>query len=300
MIDVVPKIIHQIAPKDKLKWHPLWFKCQESWFKNFHDFEYKIWNDEEDIDNLVCDYYPQYKNLYNLLPSHIMKIDFARLCILHKFGGIYGDMDYFVYKNFYHTLTADVGFVENTLLEYTSAEVENCLMYSKPGNQFLIELMKYSKACFLHFRNDFLKIDNNLRSDKNSKIINNTTGSGMVSEAVKQLKNYFNIQQLSCEVFNNRPMSYDQSFCGKHIHSSIWGKEFDGNMFDAFVIVRGMAFLENSKISSENKLKEKDHQFLPFEDFNFFKDYTNGIYLKNNNLDYVNNFLSESNRYVYS
>lgn len=28
---VIPKIIHQLAPTDITKWHPLWSHCQNSW-----------------------------------------------------------------------------------------------------------------------------------------------------------------------------------------------------------------------------------------------------------------------------
>ena len=94
-------IIHHIAPENKSSWHPLWIKCYESWKKVFgNKFEFKLWNDKEDIDRLVKNKYNKFYDIYRSFPAHIMKIDFARLCILHSYGGIYSDMDVFCYKDF--------------------------------------------------------------------------------------------------------------------------------------------------------------------------------------------------------
>ena len=49
--DNIPHIIHQTAPADKSKWKQDWYICQESWKKNFPDWEYKLWTDE-DNDNI--------------------------------------------------------------------------------------------------------------------------------------------------------------------------------------------------------------------------------------------------------
>lgn len=281
----VPKIIHQIAPEDTTKWSPIWLRCQESLLNHFPDFEYRLWNDKEDIDNFVHVNYPEFSNLYNSFPVHIMKIDFVRLCFLHKYGGIYADMDYFVYKNFYSELNKDCGFLENLTEEYTSAKHENSLMYSVPNNQLLYEIMKYVKACFIHFRNFFIKNNNNWRSIENDKIVNNTTGSGMISEALNYFQKYFSIQSLECKTFNNRPSSYDTSFFGKHVHTSLWGNEYCKNQPDHFLLKNGQIYLILKEY--ENLNLNQDDKIIKVDEFNFFKDYTNGVYLKEDNLEEI-------------
>ena len=109
---MIPKIIHHIAPKFPNSWHYFWQKCYDSWKTQFSDYEFIMWNDKDDIDNFVKIHYKEHWNLYRAFPFHIMRIDFARLCILHKFGGIYADMDVFCYKNFEHLLTNEVYFLE--------------------------------------------------------------------------------------------------------------------------------------------------------------------------------------------
>lgn len=271
---VIPKIIHQIAPSDKSKWHPLWFGCQASVKKHFSSFEYRLWNDTTDIDSFVKENYPEFFNLYSQLQVQIMKIDFVRLCFLHKFGGIYLDMDYFVYKNFYNELTDEVGFLENTTFEYTSSEYENSVMYSLPGNRFVYELMKYVKTCFIHYRNHWGKKEELWRNDKTGMIVNNTTGSGMLSEAVKYYKQFFEIGKLNGDLFNNRPASYHTSFFGKHVHTSLWGNEYCQNQPTHFLITNNSIFLINSSDVDKIKDSNNSHEIVNVENFDFYKDYT--------------------------
>lgn len=290
----VPKIIHQIAPADENKWHPLWKKCQESWRTYFSDFEYKLWNDRDDIDELVYNHYPEFTNLYNSFPVHIMRIDFARLCILHKHGGIYGDMDYFVYKNFYDQLTLPIGFIENLTEEYTSARYENSLLYSVAGHNLLYGLIKYCKACHIHFRNEFEKDGKFWRSTKNDAIVNNTTGSGMLSEMLKLLTPGKDFQGLDGISFNNRPASYDESFIGKHVHSSVWGNEYCKNDLDSFLIKNGAMYSCNQadivqKYSQE--LNAKLFQVVKLDEFDFFTDYTSGHFLRHDNLEEIKEYV---------
>jgi mannosyltransferase OCH1-like enzyme len=88
----IPKIIHQIWYQgyDKLpeKYHPM----QQSW-KDFHPhWAYYLW-DREKIEQLIEESYPDVYDTYIKLPRMIQKIDFAKYIILHKYGGVYIDMD---------------------------------------------------------------------------------------------------------------------------------------------------------------------------------------------------------------
>jgi hypothetical protein len=290
---MIPKIIHHIAPEDKSIWHLFWKKCYESWNREFPDYTFKLWNDQSDIDNLIKQEYPQYWNLYQAFPVHIMKIDFARLCILHKFGGIYADMDMYCYGKFEHYLTKDIMFLENLIHEYTNAELENSLMASIPNHRLLEEIIKYVKTCFIYFRPQFKKQDTNWRSIENDKIVNNTTGSGMLSQAVKGFKKYFDIGVFECELFNNRPCSYDPKFYTKHLHTSVWGVEYRKNNLDRLLIMNGSAYLTNeSNIADLESLKHKNYQIVINTEFDFYKDYTQGEYIKGNNLNKIKEIIS--------
>jgi len=56
-----------------------------------NDYQYKLWN-KEMCDNLIEEYL-DYKDLYNSVKYSIMKVDIIRFLILHKYGGLYADLD---------------------------------------------------------------------------------------------------------------------------------------------------------------------------------------------------------------
>jgi len=111
---IIPKIIHHIAPLNQLQWNPIWHKCRNSWIENFPEYQIKLWNDNTDLNDLIETYYPQFAKNYHEFPFKIMKINFARFALLHHYGGIYADMDIFCYKNFHEILSKhDLFFIEN-------------------------------------------------------------------------------------------------------------------------------------------------------------------------------------------
>jgi len=130
----IPKIIHQTAPTDKSKWHPDWEACQETWKKFFPDFEYKMWNDEE-IDMLVKDTFPDFYNkTYTKYDKKIKKIDSARYCMLYTHGGMYVDMDYKCFKNFWSLIPHDKICISES--PFPDEYLQNAMMISKPKQKF--------------------------------------------------------------------------------------------------------------------------------------------------------------------
>ena len=99
---MIPKIIHQLGPSDKSRWHPVWLRCYGSWQEQHSsDYTIKLWSDEE-ADDIVKTSYSEYLDVYKAFPFNICRIDFVRFCILHKFGGLYADLDYYCYFNFFN------------------------------------------------------------------------------------------------------------------------------------------------------------------------------------------------------
>jgi mannosyltransferase OCH1-like enzyme len=141
---MIPKIIHQTGP-DESKWHPIWKECSESWKNTFPDFQYMYWTDD-DLRNLVRDEYPDYLELYDNFSHHIMRIDFARFCILHSYGGIYADLDTYCYQNFYNLLRRDLYIVQSW--EDWKEKVQNSLMISTPNHQFWEKCMMFSSFTY--------------------------------------------------------------------------------------------------------------------------------------------------------
>jgi mannosyltransferase OCH1-like enzyme len=147
----IPKIIHQTAPEDQKKWHPLWFFCQDSWKNNFKSDEYKyvLWNDT-DNDLFIKTEFPQYYKLYcDFSNDIILKVDFVRYAILYKFGGIYADMDFFCNMNFYHKLPSNICIVESPA---SNEIIQNSLMASPPGDKRWLNVMDRCRDFFYLFK----------------------------------------------------------------------------------------------------------------------------------------------------
>lgn len=261
---MIPKIIHHIAPKDTSIWHPLWKRCYPSWVQQFNDFDFMMWNDESDIDNLICDYYPQYFDLYNDFEAHIMKIDFARFCILHKYGGIYSDLDVYCYKNFYNELCGGLFILE---APYGDVLIENALMASIKGHNFWKKCMQECETRF--YKLAFNKIDKrNFINDKTlQRIIMQTTGPCLIADMFTQTKN---VSLLPGILFNNHGLSYHSEYRTKHLLTGIWGKE---------VITDINANSTFSEVYMDSVSKYANVQNVTIDNLNFYHDYTNGGYL---------------------
>jgi inositol phosphorylceramide mannosyltransferase catalytic subunit len=141
----IPKIIHQTAPTDKSKWPAIWRKCQQSWRTYFPapEYEYRMWTDE-DIDNLVKTDYPHFYPIYAGYDKNIKRIDIVRYFILYKYGGIYADMDYMCFRNFYDLLPQDKVSISESPFK-NNENLQNALMMSPAGHPFWLKVIQNAK-----------------------------------------------------------------------------------------------------------------------------------------------------------
>lgn len=140
----IPKIIHQTAPSDKNKWKEEWFKCQESWKMYFPEPEYKhiMWTDE-DLNLFIKNEHQDFYDIYQNYDFHIKRIDIARYFILYDYGGIYVDMDYECYENFYEKIPHNkISIVESP---YSWEKLQNALMISPKNNNFWLKVIEEAK-----------------------------------------------------------------------------------------------------------------------------------------------------------
>jgi len=261
----IPRILHQTAPTNKEDWHPLWFKCTRSWKDQYPEFKHRLWNDEE-IDDLVRHHYPKYWEMYSQFPAHIMKIDFVRFCFLHKFGGIYADMDVYCYKNFYGDLEKDVYLLENPM---GNDSIENSMMVSEADHPFWIECMDLALERFEYIKSKDPNYLDNVKIASTDKefgrllrpyLVFFITGTNLISTAFRKTK--LDISTLPGIYYNNNDASYHPEYRTKHIHTGLWGEE-------------------NIQITDEhNQLRN-----IPIDQYDFYTDYSHGNYLKVNHFE---------------
>lgn len=139
------KIIHQIwfgtiptkrkAAKTLKKLKPY----RDSWINRNPGWCYICW-DLDMCSSLVKTLYSQHLEMYKKYSYAIQRCDVARYFILHRYGGLYADMDYFCNKSWNHVVEKyknNFYLVETPNTTTYVPHVSNSLMYcSKPGHVF--------------------------------------------------------------------------------------------------------------------------------------------------------------------
>ena len=134
----IPKIIHQTYKNHNV---PETYKICQTEIKRLHpDFEYRFYTDE-DMDRLMKTEFSEYYDKFNELPRMIMKIDMFRYFLMYKYGGLYTDMDYLMFKSF-DLLNEKVVIPCNR--EDENGEpicLGNCIFASEPNHPYWKSLM---------------------------------------------------------------------------------------------------------------------------------------------------------------
>lgn len=137
---MIPKIIHQSwKTKDISKaYDPRWI---ESWKRNFPDWEYRLWTDEDNL-NLVKTVHPSMLKTYTSYDLDIKRADSVRYLYMYHIGGLYVDLDFECLKSFEHLLDNGIvlGSIDESYDYFTedvaSGRIPNALMASEPGHPF--------------------------------------------------------------------------------------------------------------------------------------------------------------------
>ncbi len=90
----IPKIIHQTWKKKELPEN--FYNWSQSWKTMNPEFKYCFYNDM-DCWKFMYNNYPEYLDLYEDLKP-VEKADIFRYLVLHKYGGVYADMDTECYR----------------------------------------------------------------------------------------------------------------------------------------------------------------------------------------------------------
>lgn len=204
----IPKIIHQTAPSDELKWNSVWFECQDSWKKLHPDFEYRMWTDEN-LDEFMKTEFPDfYENVFSKYDVKIKRIDSARYFILYKYGGIYADMDYKCQHRFFESLPNGKVSVAKSKVDFDGG-FQNALMISPVGHPFWEDVFELLEE----------------RKDENNVIL--ATGPRIISDCSKKQR----INGLSTTMYNPYFDHWEDSSDNYpdaktiHMHTYSWSNE---------------------------------------------------------------------------
>lgn len=133
------KIIHQTWKVNDIPYDIYPKNWVDSWKKLNPGWDYKFWTDE-DNRNLILKDYPQYLELYDSYERPIAKADIVRLFYMHKFGGLYVDLDFKCLKPFDGLILPGlINLGKQKTKEFKTNSIANALIYSPPGQDFWLK-----------------------------------------------------------------------------------------------------------------------------------------------------------------
>lgn len=184
----IPNPIAAKAEYKKLK------QYRDSWTLHNPHLVHVVWNKSHCLE-LLKTHYAEYVDLFTSYPYEIQRCDAIRYFILHRYGGIYADMDYRCIKSFeplFKTWNKDVYFVQTPNLGGPS----NSLMVSKKNALFW-------KRCFIEL--DRVRERNSMFGKH--VVVMYTTGPHFLYTCYEQYKYRFRIGMLPFEKFHPTGLS---------------------------------------------------------------------------------------------
>ncbi|KAJ3024800.1 UNVERIFIED_CONTAM: hypothetical protein HDU68_007766 [Siphonaria sp. JEL0065] len=140
---LIPKIIHQSwktaeVPDKYTNWTKTWRSLNP-------DYEYKLWTDADNRKIIETDY-PWFLETFDGFEDPIMRADASRVFYMHKFGGVYADLDFECLKPLdnllasHHAVLGSMAVGLNVFLHAHS--IPNAWMSSKPGHPIWMQCAK--------------------------------------------------------------------------------------------------------------------------------------------------------------
>lgn len=182
---MIPKIIHYCwfgrGPMPELV-----LECIDSWHKYMPDWEYKLWNEDSFDVNMM----PYTAEAYQA-KKYAFVSDVARLWALEKFGGLYMDVDFEVFKSFEPLLS------NRAFAGYEGSKRQPVMMgvcATEPHGQWIRELLD------LYSGRPFILEDGTLDLKPNTSFItDNMEKNGFISDGKE--KDYLDLHVYPVDYF---------------------------------------------------------------------------------------------------
>lgn len=88
---MIPRILHQTWKNADVP--PRLHEFRDSWRRHHPSWEFRFWTDAEN-ELLIAEHFPEFVGYFRSATPAILRVDLVRLAYLHRFGGVYADLDY--------------------------------------------------------------------------------------------------------------------------------------------------------------------------------------------------------------
>ncbi|KAG8461561.1 hypothetical protein KFE25_001165 [Diacronema lutheri] len=141
----IPFIVHQMYKNEALPEE--WAETPATWQRMNPGYKYMLWTDRE-LRELIENHYAWFLPVYLAYPHNIQRSDSSRYFLLHRYGGIYADLDIVSTRSIDRLIAG-----HEALLPLTpNIGITNAVMASTPGHEFfgyvIKELERYSSTWY--------------------------------------------------------------------------------------------------------------------------------------------------------
>jgi hypothetical protein len=157
----IPHIFHQVWDTHKI---PIMYaKWMQTWLEKHPSWQHWIWT-LEDVRSLISHHYPSYLTLYDSYEAPVFRADVMRYFVLHRYGGVYVDLDMESLRPLDSWTTSDYYcLVSEECYEHTfvvreekSTNVMNGFIASSPGHPFLDRVIRSLDEAALRYFGDYM------------------------------------------------------------------------------------------------------------------------------------------------
>lgn len=140
---MIPRILHQTWKSADVPPHLR--DMRSSWRRHHPNWEFRLWTDA-DNDRLIAEHYPQFLPYCRSATPTILRVDLVRLAYLHRFGGVYADLDYEVLRPLDGLLDTECAVVAHEHQGIGQVMrgrdfIINAMMASPPGHPLWLDVM---------------------------------------------------------------------------------------------------------------------------------------------------------------
>jgi mannosyltransferase OCH1-like enzyme len=132
----IPYILHQSWKTTDIPHHIYPKAWVGSWREHHPEWQHILWTDEDNRSLVACQY-PEFLPGYDAIPYGVRKADFCRFLYMHRYGGVYVDLDFVCLRNIEPLIGEGNAIVLGQLsAAATYYRIPNAFMASEQGNDF--------------------------------------------------------------------------------------------------------------------------------------------------------------------